>query len=59
MPTIDISGTSVAFPFKPYDCQLTYIKGVLTALDGAVSLVGYSGVQVFGIPSLGSSVARL
>lgn len=36
MPTIDIRGTSVAFPFKPYDCQLKYIGGVLEALDDSV-----------------------
>lgn len=36
MPTIDIKGTSVAFPFKPYDCQLDYIGGVLEALNDAV-----------------------
>lgn len=36
MPTIDINGTPVAFPFKPYDCQLTYMRGVLEALDGSV-----------------------
>ncbi|CAM9796780.1 unnamed protein product, partial [Hapterophycus canaliculatus] len=33
MPTLDIRGTPVAFPFKPYDCQLKYIGGVLEALD--------------------------
>lgn len=36
MPTISIRGTPVAFPFKPYDCQLDYIGGVLEALDGSV-----------------------
>lgn len=36
MPTIDIRGTSVAFPFKPYNCQLDYIGGVLEALSDAV-----------------------
>ena len=36
MPTIDIKGTPVAFPFKPYDCQLDYIGGVLDALNDAV-----------------------
>ncbi|CAM9744689.1 unnamed protein product, partial [Scytosiphon promiscuus] len=33
MTTLDIRGTPVAFPFKPYDCQLDYIGGVLEALD--------------------------
>lgn len=36
MPTLDINGTAVAFPFEPYDCQLTYMRGVLAALDGSV-----------------------
>ncbi|CAM9495738.1 unnamed protein product, partial [Ectocarpus fasciculatus] len=35
MPTLDIGGTSVAFPFEPYDCQLEYIGGVLEALNGS------------------------
>lgn len=39
MPTIDIRGTSVAFPFNPYDCQLDYIGGVLEALNDAVCFV--------------------
>ncbi|CAM9361994.1 unnamed protein product, partial [Ascophyllum nodosum] len=33
MPSFDIDGTPVVFPFKPYDCQLTYIRGVITALN--------------------------
>ncbi|CAN0207884.1 unnamed protein product, partial [Ectocarpus sp. 4 AP-2014] len=33
MPTLDIGGTSVSFPFNPYDCQLEYIGGVLEALN--------------------------
>ncbi|CAM9777697.1 unnamed protein product [Sphacelaria rigidula] len=37
MPTVDINGTPVAFPFKPYDCQLTYMRGVLAALDGSTN----------------------
>lgn len=37
MATLDIRGTPVAFPFKPYDCQLKYIGGVLEALDDSVS----------------------
>lgn len=36
MPTLDISGTPVVFPFKPYACQLTYIRGVISALNGSV-----------------------
>lgn len=36
MPKLDINGTPVEFPFKPYDCQLTYIRGVLEALNGSV-----------------------
>ncbi|CAN0414465.1 unnamed protein product [Laminaria digitata] len=36
MPRLHINGTPVEFPFKPYDCQLTYIRGVLEALNGSV-----------------------
>ena len=36
MPKLDINGTPVEFPFKPYDCQLTYLRGVLEALNGSV-----------------------
>lgn len=36
MPKLDIDGTRVEFPFTPYDCQLTYIRGVLEALNGSV-----------------------
>lgn len=39
MPKLDISGTPVEFPFKPYDCQLTYIRGVLEALNGSVRVL--------------------
>ena len=30
--TLDLSGTTVHFPFRPYDCQRDYMTAVLTAL---------------------------
>ncbi|CAN0103646.1 unnamed protein product [Discosporangium mesarthrocarpum] len=33
MPTLDISGTEVEFPFDPYHCQVTYMRSVMRALD--------------------------
>ncbi|CAM9662475.1 unnamed protein product, partial [Choristocarpus tenellus] len=33
MPTFDINGTDVDFPFQPYDCQFTYMRSVMEALN--------------------------
>lgn len=49
MPSIDIDGTPVVFPFKPYDCQLTYIRGVITALTESVSCVPLYVMVMYGV----------
>jgi len=33
MPTYDISGVPVEFPFEAYDCQLEYMRAVVRALE--------------------------
>ena len=32
MTTININGIDVNFPFKPYDCQVDYMKSILDCL---------------------------
>jgi Rad3-related DNA helicase len=35
--TMDICGTQVHFPFKPYSCQIDYITKVLSALNSGTN----------------------
>lgn len=30
--TINVNGIEILFPFKPYDCQINYMKKVIDAL---------------------------
>ena len=33
MPTLEISGIEVNFPFEPYPCQVNYMKGVIDSIS--------------------------
>ncbi len=32
MPTLNLNGIEVNFPFEPYECQVNYMKGVLNSI---------------------------
>jgi len=39
MPSFDINGISVDFPFKPYDVQMAYMAKVIEALQSKANAI--------------------
>jgi hypothetical protein len=33
MPTLDLNGIEVDFPFEPYACQVNYMKSVIESIS--------------------------
>ena len=39
MPLLDILGVKIKFPYPPYECQVNYMKSVITALEKVLPFV--------------------
>ena len=37
MPELNLNGISVNFPYEPYECQVNYMKCVLTSLTQVIA----------------------